>query len=222
MTTTSHHRDFRGAPVWQGRIGVGDVLYVPRGWAHSVSSIEELSYHYTITIPRLNGVDTLHHVLGETNARSTRPDEVLRAPMQAGITRWPDPFDPSEHDAVDALVANRVARRAMSVIARPTQRLSSLRRVLADPGRMIHVRFPYGGGWVLSDSPAADTVVLSAGQKQFRVTSAVLPRLLGWSDGLVHEVSAGPDGELARHLLRLDILEVVDDPSAWPFRVAAS
>ncbi|HNI35111.1 MAG TPA: cupin domain-containing protein, partial [Microthrixaceae bacterium] len=52
---SSHGDETSGTVAWAGRVGPGDALYVPRGWGHLVSGIDELTFHYTITIPRTNG-----------------------------------------------------------------------------------------------------------------------------------------------------------------------
>lgn len=69
----SMHKDVHGTstsgrPVWAGTLQVGDCLYVPRGWGHYVTAPSGLSFHYTITIPRLNGLMLIDQLL-DTAAR---------------------------------------------------------------------------------------------------------------------------------------------------------
>lgn len=217
MTRESYPKDVAGPEVWSGRLAPGDALYIPRGWAHRVSSIDELSYHYTITIPRQTGIKALEHVVAGLGA--TR-DEVVAAPMSAGETAWEPPFTVEETPAINRLVASAVAQRRLAVTARPTQRFSMVRAALAGKVDPLLVRFPYPGGWLISEDDSPDRVVLSAGQKHFSVARSLLPSIASWSDGLVHVAVDARQRALAQRLISFDLMEVVDDPIPWPHRLA--
>lgn len=218
MTRGAFPRDACGDLAWQGRLHVGDAMYVPRGWSHSVSSVDELSYHYTITMGRTTGVDALQFALEHLNEKSDQSAYLVPSPITAREQAWPDPFDPGEIAAMDSLVALAEVRRRMAVVARPTQRYSHLRRVLNDVQVDFQLRFPYGGGWLIGQHDEPSMVSLGAGRKLFHVAKQALPALMKWSDGLVHAPANGDEADLARRLVALDVMEVVDDPIPWPHR----
>ena len=222
MTKESYHRDAIGARVWQGKIAPGDVLYVPRGWAHEVTSIDELSYHYTITIPRLHGVKVLNELLGRFAASGDRIDEPGQAPMTAGTTPWPSPFDENERSQMDDQIARSVALGRLSIVARPTQRLSRLAQALSASAEPMNVRCACAGGWLVDDSVIPDTVRVSIARSQFDVHLSVLDQVMALTDGLAHRVTEPTTMKVARRLLHLDVLEILDDPLPWPFTFAGS
>lgn len=49
-----------GAPVWDGMLEEGDVLYLPRGWWHVAEPVNEPSLHLTVGISPLNGLNMLN------------------------------------------------------------------------------------------------------------------------------------------------------------------
>lgn len=49
-----------GAPVWDGMLEEGDILYLPRGWWHVAEPVNEPSLHLTIGISPVNGLNMLN------------------------------------------------------------------------------------------------------------------------------------------------------------------
>lgn len=49
-----------GAPVWDGMLEEGDILYLPRGWWHMAEPVNEPSLHLTIGISPVNGLNMLN------------------------------------------------------------------------------------------------------------------------------------------------------------------
>jgi hypothetical protein len=47
------------APVWEGILEDGDMIYMPRGWWHVAFPLDEPSLHLTVTIVPANGTDLL-------------------------------------------------------------------------------------------------------------------------------------------------------------------
>ena len=58
------HRDAAGATVWSGMLEAGQALLIPRGWAHRVIGLDELSVHYSFGIKRPMLRDTVDLALG--------------------------------------------------------------------------------------------------------------------------------------------------------------
>jgi hypothetical protein len=53
-----------GAPVWDGMLNDGDILYLPRGWWHVAHPVNEPSMHLTFGIAPLNGLNLLNWLAG--------------------------------------------------------------------------------------------------------------------------------------------------------------
>ncbi|MEO8300208.1 MAG: cupin domain-containing protein [Rhizomicrobium sp.] len=49
-----------GAPVWDGLLNAGDVLYLPRGWWHVAHAVNEPSLHLTFGIAPMHGLNLLN------------------------------------------------------------------------------------------------------------------------------------------------------------------
>ena len=49
-----------GAPVWDGMLNAGDVLYLPRGWWHVAHPVNEPSLHLTFGIAPMQGLNLLN------------------------------------------------------------------------------------------------------------------------------------------------------------------
>jgi ribosomal protein L16 Arg81 hydroxylase len=83
-------KDTVGAPVWERVLEPGDVLYLPRGWWHEVTPVNEPSLHLTIGLPVHSGIDLVHWALSRLAAEedfrqnlpyldaSARPEHVAR------------------------------------------------------------------------------------------------------------------------------------------------
>lgn len=50
-------------PVWDGLLTAGDLLYLPRGWWHTVNPVDEPSLHLTVGLTRATGADVLDHLV---------------------------------------------------------------------------------------------------------------------------------------------------------------
>lgn len=46
-------------PIWEGQLSDGDVLYLPRGWWHAASPVDEPTLHLTIGVHNHTGADLL-------------------------------------------------------------------------------------------------------------------------------------------------------------------
>jgi hypothetical protein len=64
------------APVWDGMLEDGDMLYIPRGWWHVAFPIGEPSLHLTVATIPPHGVDLLHWLVGRL-----RSHEAVRADL---------------------------------------------------------------------------------------------------------------------------------------------
>jgi ribosomal protein L16 Arg81 hydroxylase len=57
-----------GAPVWDGMLNPGDVLYLPRGWWHVAHPVNEASMHLTFGIAPMQGLNLVNWMAGRLRA----------------------------------------------------------------------------------------------------------------------------------------------------------
>lgn len=248
MNKAVHGEAVSGRTMWQGRLGPGDAVYVPRGWGHLVSGIDELTFHYTITIPRLNGLHVLDGVLGElTGDRRPQPGRPLPiTPADPGGALAPGELLGGDPATLDGAARRAVARQRFSFPRRPVGTLHGQVAAIVVPDLSeVAVACPDPGGWVVlgpspdpsrsttdriddqpGDSgadPAADRVgdpagagslVAGLGNRLLRIPHQHLDAVGALTDGLVHDAGLA-DPDLVRSLLRLGVLEVVAEPTAW-------
>ncbi|MEO6628486.1 MAG: cupin domain-containing protein [Aquihabitans sp.] len=222
MNRLAHGETVTGQTVWQGRIGPGDAVYVPRGWGHIVNGIDELTFHYTITVQRVNGLHVLDGVLADRDANPTDAERRRPLPMVPGEAAV-DPLPP------DPATVGQMARRALARIRfgltrRSTTSLrASLVALTASELDGVLVRCPCPGGWVTvgSTSPdsapdpaPSDTVIAGMAAQLVAIPRRDVAMVGDLTDGRVHD-AGDADPEVVRPLLRLGILEVVPDPTAW-------
>jgi ribosomal protein L16 Arg81 hydroxylase len=66
-----------GAPVWDGLLNAGDILYLPRGWWHVAHPVNEPSLHLTFGIAPMHGLNLLNwmatRLRGEAHLRRNLP-----------------------------------------------------------------------------------------------------------------------------------------------------
>jgi hypothetical protein len=220
MNKESHGETVSGRTAWQGRVGVGDSLYVPRGWGHIVNGIDELTYHHTITIPRINGLHVIEGILSDPRAREDRA-RYGPVPMVPGR----DPIEPLPLDAAatDRAVRRAVARARFHMSRRSTTSLRATAEALLSPSlEGALVRCPAPGGWTVAvpdeqgpeiDAPPGSLIVGQAGQF-LALPHRLIPAIADLTDGRTHD-GASVEVDLVKALLRLGVLEIVVDPGAW-------
>lgn len=222
MNKLAHRDGVSGRVAWQGRLAPGGTLYVPRGWGHTVNGIDELSFHYTITIPRLHGLHVLETLLERLPGQNPGPHPSL--PMTAGAIptlEWP--IDPA---ATDSLVLHAQARSRFSIPRRSagSLRVSAL-ALVADQLNDVFVRCPCPGGWVVrietcdvddDHLPWTEPGQLIGGMagQLVQVPAAAIEAVGSLTDGRVHN-ARDFDRATVRDLITLGLLDVVSDPESW-------
>jgi ribosomal protein L16 Arg81 hydroxylase len=70
--------------VWEGVLNNGDLLYLPRGWWHVATPLDEPSLHLTVTIIPPRGIEFLHWLADQArDDESVRMDVPRLAPQDA-------------------------------------------------------------------------------------------------------------------------------------------
>jgi ribosomal protein L16 Arg81 hydroxylase len=54
----------KGEPIWSGDLKAGDLLYIPRGWWHVATPLDQPSLHLTVTTNARSGLDLLRWLVG--------------------------------------------------------------------------------------------------------------------------------------------------------------
>jgi ribosomal protein L16 Arg81 hydroxylase len=55
----------KGKPFWEDTLTEGGLLYMPRGWWHVASPLDEPTLHLTVTVKKPSGIDFLHWFVDE-------------------------------------------------------------------------------------------------------------------------------------------------------------
>jgi len=171
--------------VWEGVLGPGEVLAVPRGWGHEVLGTAEASLHLTLPVRRPDGTDL---VAGLVERIATPP----RSPQ-------------AERRA-------RLAGRARTTLAAARLLLDLLDRDDAPPPGGPRLRLASAAAVLVDEAPGATT--LRVGDVELphdRATVALLAGLVR-PEGLDPSTATQPQRD---HLLRLaerDHVAVLDGP----------
>ncbi len=195
-------------------------MYVPRGWGHTVSGLDELSFHYTITIPRVNGLQILDSVLARLPDQPPKGSPQPMAPR--AIPGFELPVDPAEFDrlVLQALASTRflLPRRSTGSLRRSVEALSTTRM------ESLLVRCPCPGGWVAVPGPSkakleppepeGDHVIAGMAGQLMQIPNSAIEPTGALTDGRVHDAGHFDD-QLVRDLISLGVIEVVGDPLAW-------
>lgn len=209
---SSHGDETSGTVAWAGRVGPGDALYVPRGWGHLVSGIDELTFHYTITIPRTNGLTVLQSVLHDASGLDGRPQSPSTLPMVPRSTvDAPSVLISGLSDReVEQLIRRAVASLRFNIASRATQSLRAVTGAMSG-ARLdgLRVRSAGPGGWVAGGRTGDEVIVGMAGTL-VAVPTGRVEELARFSDGAPHDAS-GIASDLLNGLLRCGLLEIVDD-----------
>lgn len=200
--------------VWEGTLEPGAALYVPRGWGHRVRSVEKLTYHYTVTIPRTNGTGILRRVL-ERKEPQALPLSSLP------IVRGQQSFNRLAPSLTDSEVRSAVASIRIQMLSRSTQRLSEAVAATSSRHNDMWVRFACPGGWLVQECTKSHAVVGTAG-RQFSVATSVLPDVAFWCDGLARRWPRDSPTQtvIVSRLIRLGLLDVFSGPPDWGQPVA--
>lgn len=217
-----HDWSTSGRTVWKARIEPGQALHVPRGWGHDATAGDELTFHLTVTIPRLDGTGASQ--LGLSASRvddggSTIIDVGLGAPIPPTVAVHRILGNVVSAEGVDRAVA---AYRA-NILPRPSQAVTAALHARAGD-RTGFVRSCHGGGVLWADDGPdqdPDTVSIAFGRRVHhtdRGTATFLAPLLDGRarrladlDGLAGD---GRTRDRVDEALAVGLFEVVD-PDDW-------
>lgn len=177
---SSHGDETSGTTVWEGRLHPGDAVYIPRGCGHVVNGTDELSYHYTITIPRINGVTLLGGVLEYLGHKQDRKLAGTPLPMFRDSTGTIGLGNADDRE-VELAIRSAVARFRFSMAPRWTQSLNAL--IMNSVGNeRTAVRSPCPGGWVVAGT-SGDEMYLGMANTFVAVPRGIIAETASLTDG---------------------------------------
>lgn len=195
-------------PLWEGMLENGDVLYIPRGWWHVATPLNEPTLHLTVGVNNPTGADLLAWFAG----RMRKLEDVRRdLPQFAGVEQQAayirqlgDLFVSEwQTDLMETYLADLDAK------ARPRPRLSlpwSAAGVLPPEDAPFRVK------WNGARPPALDIgageVLLTARGRRWKFAAAAKPVLELLTSGEVYTV-ASLSGTLAPETLRAFLRELL-------------
>jgi ribosomal protein L16 Arg81 hydroxylase len=191
-----------GAPVWEGMLEEGDILYLPRGWWHMAEPVNEPSLHLTIGVSPVHGLNMLNWLAGRLRQHSALARQNL--PLLNG------PQARSEHlAALKALVDASLTEAALEEFlhdaaehqhGRPDLQLpQGPCRQLAPLNENSLIRLASSASLLLRTR--GDAVTFNAYGKTYRVPAFVGPALALLGDAravAVAELRACLENDLAR------------------------
>jgi hypothetical protein len=213
----AHGGKTSGDVAWAGELSPGQSMFIPRGWGHLATACDELSFHYTITIPRMTGLDALDGMLSRVRTSSPEATKWMALPLTPGSERLLGLPDLSESDR--GLLAMAAAQRRFMIPRRQLGSVEAQMRFLSNRSQAtLEVRCPCPGGWVLtsdesraSESAKHDGYIYAgmAGQL-LGIPDRHIASVTSLTDGAIHRTDEA-EGALVSDLIRVGLLEVLDD-----------
>ena len=190
-----------GAPVWEGMLEEGDILYLPRGWWHMAEPVNEPSLHLTVGISPMHGVNLLNWLGGRLRRHSALARRNM--PIAAGPAR-------AQHvAALRALVVDSLTDAAVEEFLQeatehqhghPDLQLPDAPSLQLSPlTERSLIRLASSSRLVLRTE--GDVVTFNAYEKNYRVPAFVRPALLLLSDAgavSVADLQASLESDVAR------------------------
>lgn len=92
------------APLWEGTLNDGDLLYIPRGWWHVAVPVDEPTLHLTVGIHNKNGMDLLswftERLRGSASLRQDLPRFATEAQKTAHMERIREVWNQAWHSEI--------------------------------------------------------------------------------------------------------------------------
>jgi ribosomal protein L16 Arg81 hydroxylase len=194
-----------GAPVWDGLLNAGDVLYLPRGWWHVAHPVNEPSMHLTFGIAPMHGLNllnwTVQRLRGNAHLRRNLPLLADKATREAHLAELRTIVAETLNDtAINDFLYDAGAH----VHGRPAVRLPQAPYDQAAPLHEASL-IRLASSPRLSFTAQGDKVAFHAYGKSYSVPSSVRPALALLSDrhGIpLAELCAAVKGETATASLK--------------------
>jgi hypothetical protein len=76
------------APLWDGLLRAGDMLYIPRGWWHEAIPLDEPTLHLTVGSHNPTGADLLSWFIDQLRSHASLRQDLPRFSLPAEQTDW--------------------------------------------------------------------------------------------------------------------------------------
>ncbi len=94
-------------PAWEGTLEDGAMLYIPRGWAHVATPVDEPSLHLTVAVRPPNGIDFLRWLVDELGHDSALRADFPRSGTPADLESFMDRIRTHVSDGIGMGTASR-------------------------------------------------------------------------------------------------------------------
>lgn len=219
MDKSIHGPETSGRVVWSQKLSPGSAVYIPRGWGHLVNGLDELTFHYTITIPRLNGLRLLDDILWDAETRWTDTSGLPIPCVAEECVPERPPAELFETEEIRRAVARHLAR----LPRRPTASLWH-ELTMRDAVDEATVRCTTAGGWMVvpdDDAHHSDRLLVIGGGQLLRVPLQLVEDFAALTDGNCHTASSDRN-DIVPQLLELGVLEGVQSPHEWGLTTSPS
>ncbi|HJQ30985.1 MAG TPA: cupin domain-containing protein [Pyrinomonadaceae bacterium] len=202
------------APVWEGTLEDGDLLYIPRGWWHVAEPLAEPTLHLTVGIHNRTGLDLLRWLSERMRAseafRRDLPRFTSRAERNAHAARlreellaaWDDSLLEQFYEELDARAEPR-ARVELPWSAIPTPALPALSSVV----RLLAPR-------PLRLEPERGVIEFDCMRRRWRFAEGALPVLRALEERrvcTVAELCEAAGGRLTTETVRAFVMELAQN-----------
>jgi ribosomal protein L16 Arg81 hydroxylase len=167
-------------PVWEGIMEDGDMLYMPRGWWHIATPLDEPSLHLSFSLEPPNGADFLRwwlpRLLKNADVRQNLPLGLNAAVREDYFARLLKSMlaDGRGRDLPGKFLREWNAYRR----ARPMVRLPAMPQVQKMPLELATpVRLAQRDGLLIEWEPGERSAKVQAGGRQYDIWAPILPAL---------------------------------------------
>ena len=148
--------------AWQGDVGPGSSLLIPRGWGHRVTAESQLTFHLTVSVRRKTVMDLMASALNDPDAALTEVPAVSSLATPQDLTQTSSDLAEALMPTITAHQATFIAGRHIEITSRRVGGAVTLGR--ADTPA-TYLRDPHGGGWLIGTSDTDSRVTIAAGKR---------------------------------------------------------
>ena len=198
--------------LWEGMLEAGDLLYIPRGWWHVATPLDEPTLHLTVGVNNLTGADLLTWFADRMRRSETVRQDIPHLGGAEAMRAYADRLrEAMLNDWRPELLDEFLAEMDAKARPRPSFALPfSATPELLPPGP-FRVRWTSSRNTAVEDGPSAGEVSVVAFGKRWKFAAPARPMLESLASGReqsLGELARGVDGSLAPEVVREFVREL--------------